>query len=286
MSIENTKLATQALFTNPTEEITMSNENAQSTTETSTLTNLNEENTMTDITAQPEATSETLTTPTKEIIMITETLTNPTEEITMNNVTPLEAPTDTTPDSVDTEFELTEEQKAKLAPIVDSMDLHLEKAGAPRAYDAATQNEARYALGKLLIEAKKILTSKQEFGKWLQTLIKERTQFKIAVKTARRLRFLVEFGSLEECVLVGFTNVYRLMEGNYADARAEVKAHLANGYPKGGETELKNTVRKIVVDRFHELKKASTANKAATVKDLEAEIKSLRLQLAEQNQAA
>lgn len=216
----------------------------------------------------------------------TNVLTNPTEEIMMTNVTPLEAHTDTTLDSIETEFELTEEQKAKLAPIVDSMDSLLEKAGAKKKFDAATEMQARYSIGELLIKVKNILKEKQEFGKWLQKFVKEKTQYNVTVKTFRRWRFLADFGSLEDCELVGLTNVYRLMEGNYADARVEVKAHLANGFPKGGEKELKNTVRKIVSDRFHELKMASNANKADTVRNLKAEIKSLQLQLAEQNQAA
>ncbi|MBE4102664.1 hypothetical protein HJ111_19295 [Vibrio parahaemolyticus] len=72
-------------------------------------------------------------------------------------------------------------------------------------------------------EAKKLFQgNKNKFGKWREENIIGNGQRTVDNRTLTRWSSLCEFGTLEQCRKVGFTNVYKLAGKRYAGLRGKV----------------------------------------------------------------
>lgn len=115
---------------------------------------------------------------------------------------------------------LTQERLEQLAK---SIVAALENAGAGRVVDKDLCEQAQYDIGQAMSEAKKLFQgNKNKFGKWREDNIIGNGQRTVDNRTLTRWSCLCEFGTLEQCRKVGFTNVYKLAGKRYAGLRGKV----------------------------------------------------------------
>lgn len=115
---------------------------------------------------------------------------------------------------------LTQERLEQLA---ESIVAALENAGAGRVVDKDLCEQAQYDIGQAMSEAKKLFQgNKNKFGKWREDNIIGNGQRTVDNRTLTRWSCLCEFGTLEQCRKVGFTNVYKLAGKRYAGLRGKV----------------------------------------------------------------
>ncbi|MDF5461389.1 hypothetical protein P3710_20455 [Vibrio parahaemolyticus] len=115
---------------------------------------------------------------------------------------------------------LTQERLEQLA---ESIVAALENAGAGRVVDKDLCEQAQYDIGQAMSEAKKLFQgNKNKFGKWREDNIIGNGQRTVDNRTLTRWSSLCEFGTLEQCRKVGFTNVYKLAGKRYAGLRGKV----------------------------------------------------------------
>ncbi|WP_202983299.1 hypothetical protein [Vibrio navarrensis] len=115
---------------------------------------------------------------------------------------------------------LTQERLEQLAK---SIVAALENAGAGRVVDKDLCEQAQYDIGQAMSEAKKLFQgNKNKFGKWREDNIIGNGQRTVDNRTLTRWSCLCEFGTLEQCRKVGFTNVYKLAGKRYVELRAKV----------------------------------------------------------------
>lgn len=115
---------------------------------------------------------------------------------------------------------LTQERLEQLA---ESIVAALENAGAGRVVDKDLCEQAQYDIGQAMSEAKKLFQgNKNKFGKWREDNIIGNGQRTVDNRTLTRWSCLCEFGTLEQCRKVGFTNVYKLAGKRYVELRAKV----------------------------------------------------------------
>ena len=102
----------------------------------------------------------------------------------------------------------------------------------PYAPEAAEKREAKYRIGQACKEAKEILVSDEAFNDWLWTnIISECSTTAIEEVTTNTLMAwskLAEFGTLEQCEIVGFTHVSKLLQNKNAEMRVQVLDIIAN----------------------------------------------------------
>ena len=116
---------------------------------------------------------------------------------------------------------LSKTQKDRLAELSDEILMN-HNASIFVPADMPTQKERReskYSMGSALKEARSIFPSDKQFGDWINAEINdpllEKEEGVIPQKTLFNYRKLAEFGTVDECECVGFTNVYKLsQEGN------------------------------------------------------------------------
>lgn len=115
---------------------------------------------------------------------------------------------------------LTQERLEQLA---ESIIAALGNAGAGRVVDKDLCEQAQYDIGKAMSEAKKLFQgNKNKFGKWREENIIGNGQRTVDNRTLTRWSSLCEFGTVEQCRKVGFTNVYKLAGKRYAGLRCKV----------------------------------------------------------------
>lgn len=115
---------------------------------------------------------------------------------------------------------LTQEHLEQLA---ESIVAALENAGAGRVVDKDLCEQAQYDIGQAMSEAKKLFQgNKNKFGKWREDNIIGNGQRTVDNRTLTRWSCLCEFGTLEQCRKVGFTNVYKLAGKRYVELRGKV----------------------------------------------------------------
>ncbi|MBG0760503.1 hypothetical protein BOO22_13855 [Vibrio cidicii] len=115
---------------------------------------------------------------------------------------------------------LTQERLEQLA---ESIVAALENAGAGRVVDKDLCEQAQYDIGQAMSEAKKLFQgNKNKFGKWREDNIIGNGQRTVDNRTLTRWSCLCEFGTLEQCRKVGFTNVYKLAGKCYVELRGKV----------------------------------------------------------------
>lgn len=115
---------------------------------------------------------------------------------------------------------LTQERLEQLA---ESIVAALENAGAGRVVDKDLCEQAQYDIGQAMSEAKKLFQgNKNKFGKWREDNIIGNGQRTVDNRTLTRWSCLCEFGTLEQCRKVGFTNVYKLAGKRYVGLRGKV----------------------------------------------------------------
>ncbi|EII3136420.1 hypothetical protein MZJ28_004252 [Vibrio parahaemolyticus] len=121
------------------------------------------------------------------------------------------------------QIDLLELTKERLQLLAENIIEALENAGAGRVVDKDLCEQAQYDIGKAMSEAKKLFQgNKNKFGKWREENIIGNGQRTVDNRTLTRWSSLCEFGTLEQCRKVGFTNVYKLAGKRYAGLRGKV----------------------------------------------------------------
>jgi hypothetical protein len=91
--------------------------------------------------------------------------------------------------------------------------------------EVQTKQEAKYKIGKACNKAREILCSDEAFLEWVWSNIIDECSMNIEEVTPNTLnswRMLPKFGSLEQCEIVGFTHITKLLQPKNADMKAEV----------------------------------------------------------------
>ncbi|MDF5467278.1 hypothetical protein P3696_18775 [Vibrio parahaemolyticus] len=115
----------------------------------------------------------------------------------------------------------------RLNAITEGITNALESTGAGRVVDKSAAEQAQYDIGAFMYEAKQLFQgNKKRYGVWRDTHIIGNGQCVVDKRTLTRWTSLSEFGSLEQCRKVGFTNVYKLSGKRYASLREQVTAIL------------------------------------------------------------
>lgn len=115
----------------------------------------------------------------------------------------------------------------RLNAITKGITNALEGTGAGRVVDKSAAEQAQYDIGEFMYEAKQLFQgNKKRYGEWRDTHIIGNGQCVVDKRTLTRWAFLSEFGSLEQCRKVGFTNVYKLSGKRYAPLREQITAIL------------------------------------------------------------
>lgn len=128
---------------------------------------------------------------------------------------------------------LTRTQKDRLAELSDEILLN-HNASIFVPADMPTQKERReskYLMGSALKEARSIFPSDKQFGDWINAEINdpllEKEENVIPQKTLFNYRKLADFGTVDECECVGFTNVYKLSQEGNEEALIQVQGMLS-----------------------------------------------------------
>lgn len=119
-----------------------------------------------------------------------------------------------------------EEQQQTILQLLDLT--HYVDADAPKAED---KREAKYKIGKACNKAREILCSDEAFLDWAWTNIIAECPPSIEEVTPSTLiswRMLPKFGTLEQCEIVGFTHISKLLLDKNSSMKAEVLEIIAN----------------------------------------------------------
>jgi len=124
---------------------------------------------------------------------------------------------------------------------------HYIDANAPKAED---KREAKYKIGKACNKAREILCSDEAFLEWAWSNVIAECPKDIEDVTPNTLiswRMLPKFGTLEQCEIVGFTHVSKLLLDKNAAMKAEVLDIIASNDPETAKKLIK-TVLKPAID--------------------------------------
>ncbi|ELB2966426.1 hypothetical protein QI724_003911 [Vibrio parahaemolyticus] len=117
--------------------------------------------------------------------------------------------------------------ESRLNGLTDAIVNELSNAGAGRVVDKEQCEQAQYNIGSAMHEAKQLFQgNKNKFGKSRDVNIIGNGKRTVDKRTLTRWTSLCEFGTLDECRKVGFTNVYKLSSKRYAPLREQIKQHL------------------------------------------------------------
>ena len=132
--------------------------------------------------------------------------------------------------------------------ILKHLDItHYIDVNAPQVQE---KQEAKYTIGKACNKAREILCSDEAFLEWVWEKVIPQCPESIEEVTPSTLiswRMMPKFGTLEQCEIVGFTHISKLLLDKNSDMKAEVLNILANNEPVKAKTLIK-TVLKPVVD--------------------------------------
>jgi hypothetical protein len=124
---------------------------------------------------------------------------------------------------------------------------HYIDVNAPKSEE---KQEAKYLIGKACNKAREILCSDEAFLDWVWSNVIAECSKDIEEVTPNTLiswRMLPKFGTLEQCEIVGFTHVSKLLLDKNAAMKAEVLEIIANNPPETAKKLIK-TVLKPVID--------------------------------------
>jgi len=120
----------------------------------------------------------------------------------------------------------------------------------PNAPKVQQKREAKYKIGEACKEAKEILNSDEAFNDWLWTsIISECSPTDIEEVTPNTLvawSKLAEFGTLEQCEIVGFTHVSKLLQNKNMDMKAQVLEIIARHEPETAKELIKALLKPII----------------------------------------
>ena len=124
---------------------------------------------------------------------------------------------------------------------------HYIDANAPKAED---KREAKYKIGKACNKAREILCSDEAFLDWVWSNVIAECLADIEEVTPNTLiswRMMSKFGTLEQCEIVGFTHISKLLLDKNSAMKAEVLEIIANNDPETAKKLIK-TVLKPAID--------------------------------------
>jgi len=124
---------------------------------------------------------------------------------------------------------------------------HYIDANAPKAQD---KREAKYKIGKACNKAREILCSDEAFLDWVWSNVIAECSTTIEDVTPNTLiswRMLPKFGTLEQCEIVGFTHISKLLLDKNSAMKAQVLDIIANNEPETAKKLIK-TVLKPAID--------------------------------------
>jgi len=120
---------------------------------------------------------------------------------------------------------------------------HYIDENAPEAQD---KREAKYKIGKACNKAREILCSDEAFLDWAWTNVIAECPTDIEDVTANTLvswRMLPKFGTLEQCEIVGFTHISKLLLDKNSAMKAQVLDIIANNDPETAKTLIKSVLK-------------------------------------------
>jgi hypothetical protein len=169
------------------------------------------------------------------------------------------------------------EQEINLEELAKKIVEALEVAGAGKIYDKGKTEKAQYDIGTALSQAKKLFNgSKRKFGEWRKENIVGNGKRIVDSKTLGRWSELCEFGTLEQCQTVGFTNVYKLSTKPFAELRTKILEKLV-AEPDAGS----DVYSEMVKERVDEIKASKEVDKANKDKELTAKVAELEARISE-----
>ncbi len=108
------------------------------------------------------------------------------------------------------------------------------------------KQEAKYKIGKACNKAREILCSDEAFVNWAWANIIDECPSDIEEVTPNTLnswRMLPKFGTLEQCEIVGFTHISKLLLEKNSAMKAEVLAVIANNDPETAKRLIKSILK-------------------------------------------
>ena len=137
------------------------------------------------------------------------------------------------------------EQEETILQYLDTT--HYIDSNAPKAEE---KRKAKYKIGKACNKAREILCSDEAFLDWVWSNVIAECSAGIEEVTPNALiswRMLPKFGTLEQCEIVGFTHVSKLLLEKNSVMKAEVLEIIANNDPETAKKLIK-TVLKPTID--------------------------------------
>ena len=137
------------------------------------------------------------------------------------------------------------EQEETILQYLDTT--HYIDANAPKTEE---KREAKYKIGKACNKAREILCSDEAFLDWVWSNVIAECSTAIEEVTPNTLiswRMLPKFGTLEQCEIVGFTHISKLLLDKNSAMKAEVLEIIANNDPETAKKLIK-TVLKPAID--------------------------------------
>tara|TARA_R110001583_G_scaffold18101_1_gene72392 strand:- start:7289 stop:7840 length:552 start_codon:yes stop_codon:yes gene_type:complete len=111
---------------------------------------------------------------------------------------------------------------------------------------AKEKQQAKYKIGKACNKAREILCSDEAFLDWVWLNVIDECSTNIEEVTPNTLiswRMLPKFGTLEECEIVGFTHIAKLLNDKNAAMKAEVLDIIANNDPETAKKLIKMVLK-------------------------------------------
>lgn len=115
--------------------------------------------------------------------------------------------------------------------------------------NAQQKREAKYNIGKACNKAREILCSDEAFLDWVWSNVIPECPSDIEEVTPNTLiswRMLPKFGSLEQCEIVGFTHISKLLLEKNVTMKAEVLDIIANNDVETAKRLIKGVLKPIV----------------------------------------
>jgi len=138
-----------------------------------------------------------------------------------------------------------EEQVETILQYLDTT--HYIDANAPKAQD---KQQAKYKIGKACNKAREILCSDEAFLDWVWSNVIAQCSTAIEDVTPNTLiswRMLPKFGTLEQCEIVGFTHISKLLLAKNSAMKTQVLEIIDNNDPQTAKKLIK-TVLKPAID--------------------------------------
>lgn len=115
--------------------------------------------------------------------------------------------------------------------------------------EAQERQEAKYKIGKACNKAREILCSDEAFLDWVWSNIIAECSTNIEEVTPNTLiswRMLPKFGTLEECEVVGFTHITKLLQPKNAEMKAKILDIIATNDVQTAKQLIKVVLKPII----------------------------------------